>query len=334
MAADAHGTHYSDRLGSLTDAQLQRALDRFDLGKLERAEPATTGLFGQNVFITTTKGEYVLRGAPHPPWQFDHERYVTKLIHERTDVPGPWPFRIEESSDDLGWPYAVMPRMPGLDVGNPAVRDGLSEDECLALARAMGETLAQLHQPAMPHCGEFSPDTGDIPPTVLSPADWTLKRARWWLDLCREASAATTDADVAWVGEVLQAGRPALEEPFKPAIVHHDYKENNVVAERTTDGWRVTGLFDVGGAFFGDGEEDLSRSVAAYAREDIELARSFVAGYRAGREFRPGDKERSRVYMLIDRLIIWEYGQRNSVWFEPDTKLREYAEPIMNLEPW
>jgi hypothetical protein len=26
------------------------------------------GLFGQNLFLSTTAGEFVFRGAPHTPW--------------------------------------------------------------------------------------------------------------------------------------------------------------------------------------------------------------------------------------------------------------------------
>jgi hypothetical protein len=29
--------------------------------------------------------------------------------------------------------------------------------------------------------------------------------------------------------------------------------------------------------------------------------------------------------MLIDRLIFWEYGQRNGLWFRPDQCFRDFA---------
>ncbi|MBI2759933.1 MAG: hypothetical protein HYX51_00705, partial [Chloroflexi bacterium] len=44
---------YSERLGVLTPEQLQAALDRFNLGRLLDARPATGGLFGQNVLLTS-----------------------------------------------------------------------------------------------------------------------------------------------------------------------------------------------------------------------------------------------------------------------------------------
>lgn len=45
---------YSKHLGIISDDQFQSALDRFDLGKFVQAEPIPFGLFGQNVFLTST----------------------------------------------------------------------------------------------------------------------------------------------------------------------------------------------------------------------------------------------------------------------------------------
>lgn len=80
---------YSERLGDITDTQLQAALDRFGLGGLRSASPAPGGLFGQNIFLTTTEGEFVLRGAPHwnpageDDWQFPKERFFSRLVHDQ-----------------------------------------------------------------------------------------------------------------------------------------------------------------------------------------------------------------------------------------------------------
>jgi hypothetical protein len=74
---------YSPRLGTLTPAQFQAALDRFGLGRFLRAAPVPLGLIGQNVFLDSTTGEYVLRGAPHYAWQFPKERFFTHLLHQK-----------------------------------------------------------------------------------------------------------------------------------------------------------------------------------------------------------------------------------------------------------
>jgi len=67
---------YSKRLGSISNEQFQKALDKFSLGRFVEAEPVPFGNFGQNVFITSTKGKFVLRGKPHYKWQFKSEQIV------------------------------------------------------------------------------------------------------------------------------------------------------------------------------------------------------------------------------------------------------------------
>ena len=72
-----------------------------NLGRFVGAEPITSGLFGQNVFVTTTDGEFVLRGAPHwvkdideteyrreDRWQFTKERFFAQQLHEHTKSAG------------------------------------------------------------------------------------------------------------------------------------------------------------------------------------------------------------------------------------------------------
>ena len=90
---------YSRRLGLIEDGQFQTALERLGLGEFVRAEPVAGGLFGQNVFVTSTIGEYVLRGAPHYDWQLPAERFFARLIHERTRTPVPWPYILDPDDD-------------------------------------------------------------------------------------------------------------------------------------------------------------------------------------------------------------------------------------------
>src|SRR5829696_4304705 len=144
---------YSRRLGSIDDAQFRSALERLGLGEFVRAEPVAGGLFGQNVFVASTTGEYVLRGAPHYDWQFPTERFFARVLHERTCAPVPWPYLLDPAEDIFGWSYALMPRMPGLNLSDPAVTATLSPAERLAIARAVGENLVLMHQLTWPAAG-------------------------------------------------------------------------------------------------------------------------------------------------------------------------------------
>src|SRR5919112_6694730 len=125
---------YSLRLGAIDDDQFRLALQRLGLGEFVCAEPVGGGLFGQNVFVASTTGEYVLRGAPHYDWQLPSERFFARLLHERTRAPVPWPYVIDPAADIFGWTYAVMPRMPGLQLTD-ATLAALSSADRLGMAR-------------------------------------------------------------------------------------------------------------------------------------------------------------------------------------------------------
>ncbi len=89
-------------------------------------------------------------------------------------------------------------------------------------------------------------------------------------------------------------------------------------------------------AFFGDGEVDLSRQTAQYMRENPGLAQAYVRRYLELRPVRRGFGERFVVYLLWDRLVIWEYFQRperETPWKRGLT-LRAWLEPILEACEW
>lgn len=319
---------YSKRLGVLTHTQLQAALDRFELGELIAAAPAPSGLFGQNVMLTASTGEHVLRGAPWPAWQLRHERSAADLIHTRTSLPAPWPYRIEEATDLFGWSYAVMPRLPGICLADHDAFAARPAADRVGIARAMGEALAELHRPAFDSIAPFDPVSGSFAPLEI-PYDASFRvYLRDLLQECRAASAATSDADVAWVESLLEDAAASLAVPFAPALIHTDFKENNLVLRCDTNGrWHVTGLFDLMGCCIADGERDLARFFSAHAIERRDLAQAYLDAYASARGLRPGFDERFRLYLVADRLILWEYGQRNGIWFPCGLGFREWAEP-------
>jgi hygromycin-B 7''-O-kinase len=322
---------YSERLGELSDAQLQAALDRLRLGQLVRAEPISAGNFGQNLFLTSTTGEYVLRGAPFYPHQFPQERFFTQQLHEGTRAAVPWPYLLDPSDAIFGWSYVIMPRLPGLQLSDRDVRAGLSAADKHGIARAMGETLAELHRLTRATAGAYDLASDTIQPFETSYAEWATSLIRECVEAAISLSDRTTDADVAWVESVIAQNRAALDVPFRPCFVNMDYKEDNVVVQRVDGTWCVSGVFDYMDAHFGDGELDLARCVAVYSEADVTLAREFVRAYAHCKPLRPGFTERFQIYMLVERLLCWQFGQRHGVWWKPDLTLREWVEPYVSL---
>ncbi len=324
--------HYSQRLGEITDAQLQAALDRFGLGTLAAAAPIADGLFGQNLFLTSATAEYVLRGYAHYFWQFPQEQHFARLIHERTTVPAPRPYQIDESREIFGWSYAIMPRLPGAQIGAAEVRGTFTPQDRIAIAAAMGDALGRLQALTFEHPAAWDPDSAALQPMAYGWAAWIIDRVRKLVLDCRKASASTTTDDVLWIESLIDNAREALAVPFTPVFVHEDYKENNCVAERQPDGsWSITGIFDLMTAFAGDGEIDLMRSAAGYLHAGRPALDAFLGAYRALRPQRPGFAERWPLYMVAERLLIWEYGQRKEVWFTPEQTFRSWAERYCSL---
>jgi hygromycin-B 7''-O-kinase len=320
---------YSQRLGALTPQQFQTALARFGLGTFVQAAPVSQGLFGQNVYVQSSQGDYVLRGAPHFPWQFPKERFGATLLHKRTQVPVAYPYMLDPSTEIFGWPYLLMPRLHGRSAADHTLGDA----EQLDIARALGQNLAHLHQLTWPFSGEYNLASDTIQPFDEGFARWIVADTRQWLAKARTNGLATTADDAVWTEHVIAQAQSALERAFLPCFVMNDYNPGNVLVERIDGTWHVSGLFDLMEYYFGNGEADLMRLIAIYLERDqqhgVELAHTFASRYLAQNRPRQSFRERYAFFVLRDRLIAWEYGTRPRVnWFPHEPSFRDYAEPF------
>jgi hygromycin-B 7''-O-kinase len=323
-----HTRWYSPRLGRLSEQQFQAALDRFQLGQLISAEPIRFGNMGQQVFLTSTQGNFVLRGAPFDATQFPCERWFMQQLHEHTRVPVPWPYLLDRQRDIFGWNYILMPRLPGLSLADQQAKQSLSPQARQSIARALGETLAELHSLTWPCVGDYDLARDGIKPLEQDSADDLLAHMHRALASGIRATAHTTPADVEWVEAVIAQAQDALHEPFQPCCVHGDYQESNVLVEESDGQWRVSGVFDLYPGF-ADPESDLSRPLAAYLNERPALAQEFFRAYSQRRSLRAGWRERFPLYMLCERLAMWEWAQREKrIWWDERLTLREWAEPF------
>lgn len=138
----------------------------------------------------------------------------------------------------------------------------------------------------------------------------------------------TTLADISWVEELVQDAKDVLNEEFEPCLLMEDYKEGNLVVTKddSETQWRVSGVFDLMGCHFGDGEADLARQFAEYLDEDITLSHDFLNAYQQRKTLRPGFKQRFRIYMLLDRSILLAFFISTGVCFWEETwTFRDWA---------
>ncbi len=295
----------------ISDEQFQAALQRLELGDFVRAEPVSFGLFGQNVFVTSTKGEFVLRGLPHYPWQFPTEVFFVELLHQRTQLPVPYPYLLEPSTDIFGWSFVLMPRLNGLQMQDPVILSHLSPADRLEVPRALARALLEIQTITWDCAGAFDPDTGQVKPFEPPYSKHILQKIRGNMAACRTYNDHTTDSDLAWIESILSAALPFLDLPHKNTVVHADYGEHNSLLSRTASGWEVSAVFDWMTAHMGEGQSDLSSPVMAYMREDEALADAFVHEYLREKGISPGFAALQQFYMLDLSLNTWRHWQRN-----------------------
>jgi hygromycin-B 7''-O-kinase len=303
---------YSERLGEISEQQLQRALEQFGLGRLIGATPVSTGLFGQNVFVSASSGEYVLRGKPHYDWQFPTEQFFAKLLVERTRVPAPYPYLLDESTDIFGWSYVLMPRLRGIQLSDQGVDAAFTINDLERIAEAQAIMLFEGQRLTWSHYGRYDPASRTIHTPQEPYADWLYATTREYLLRAALHTSRTTQEDFDWVDAEFSGARDALLEPFQPRFVMHDYKPSNMLVDRVGDHWRVTGLFDLMEAHFGHGESDLSRMFCFYVEVDRpDLAHMFVATYSKLLGDPIGLPRRFTPFVIHDRAIVWEWRQRH-----------------------
>ena len=304
--------------------------DRFDLGRLVSAAPIPGGLFGQNVHLSTDSGAWILRGCPHYDWQFPKERFFARQIASRSSIPAPWPYLIEPSRETFGWSYALMPCLPGLQLSDPAVRARITPSEETSIAQALGTGLTRLHELTWAHPGAYSLQENDVVPYECSHRERVLGEIDDFVAQCGRLESLTKP-DLRWLRKLVDRNRNALDVPFQPTFVHHDFTASNVVMSRGAIAWSVSGVFDLMEAYVGDPEEDLVRSLFGYISRQPQLAGEFLSAYANRRPLREDAERRLRLYMVRDCLLIWEFAHRfGKEWAARAPDFRTWAKPYVD----
>lgn len=316
---------HAARLGNLAPERIQAALDRFDLGALRATRTIETGNFGQNLGLETSNGEYILRGNPFFDWQFPKERAAARILHERTDVPVPWPYLVERSSELFGWPFAIMPRLPGRDLWN------VPESDQTALAGNMGELLVRFQRATFDEAMAFDLTADAFVPEPRGETSMLTRNIERNLELSIAASDRTSNADAEWVRSLLGDAASATRSWGQSCLVHGDFTINNVVAVASPSGWEITGVFDLMTARVGSFEADLCRQFALHHERTPAAGIAFLEAYFRRRPPRDGYRDRMPMLLLDERLTLWEWMQRTRPdWWISDIGLRDWAEPVLD----
>lgn len=331
------GTVYSERLGAISDEQFASAAARLGLGAFVSATPISAGLFGQNVFMTTTAGEFVLRGAPHwvrgpnetdyrrdDRFQFTKEAFFARQLHVHTRAPVAWPYLHDQASDIFGWPYLIMPRMPGACFNERSILGALAPEDRREVAAAAGAMLAEMQTLTWAFAGDFDVDTIELTPDADGAAIAAMRR----LAAQAEANGVMTAVDMDWIDAV--AGAAGVLEARPIIFVHGDYKLDNMTVAQDRGRWRVSGVFDLHTARFGDGAYDLVRQTCAFLDTEPALARVFVDAWRAEVCNDVDPAPWMPLHVMSERLIFWQFRANARPAWSLGKSFRDWAEPYLS----
>jgi aminoglycoside phosphotransferase (APT) family kinase protein len=205
--------------------------------------------------------EWVLRRPPfgtkaRSAHDMGREYRILSRIHEAFPyAPRPVAFCADPSV--LGEEFYLMERLEGLILRRdlPAGMQ-LSPGEARALCENLVDVQAQLH--AIDYeaagLGELGRAEGYVARQV---SGWSARYRA-----ARTEDVPDNEALMAW----LEANRPA--EATRAALIHNDFKFDNVVLSKDSGAWRISGVLDWEMATIGDPLMDLGASLAYWIQAD------------------------------------------------------------------
>ncbi|WDP89990.1 MAG: phosphotransferase family protein [Desulfobacter sp.] len=187
----------------------------------------------------------------------------------------------------IGAPFFVMEKMSGI-ILRKDLPPGLefSPDQARGLCENLTDTLVEIHSIDMKATGLDA---------MGKPQGYVRRQVEGWSGRYRKAR--TDDAPdcedlMAWLAENMPEDTPA------PAMVHNDYKMDNLVLDPADPG-RITGILDWEMATYGDPLMDLGNSLAYWVEEkdpeEMQMMRTMPTNL-------PGALTRDR--------IIRRYGEK------------------------
>ena len=206
--------------------------------------------------------------------------------------PSPRVYRLESAAQTLPYAFLLMENLPGLSMEQAR----LNEAERLDLDRQLAEALLGLHTHTRPTYGGI-----DDPGTTSWPAAFLprLQEVRRQPEIEQRLPGEVINT----VDQAIRQTESALAQAGPPTLIHSDIWAANLIIERLSSGWRLSGIVDPG-LQYADVEMEL-----AYLEVFGASRPAFFAAYTARQPLRPGYEYRRLFYWLNTCLIhVWLFG--------------------------
>lgn len=272
---------YRQRLDR-TQVDLVLAASGVDPGLVVSCDELTEGTFNTAYRIRLADGAgLVLKIAPRPDMPvlaYEHGLMATEALFYRAasalgTVPVPGVVHTDLTRSVVPGDFLLMTECPGASWYS--LRSRIDDADHIRLRTDLGRVVAALHDVTGPGFG--------YPQEYIAPLS----------DSWRTAFLAVTDAvlteaqeygtalarPVPEIREVMWARADALDEVDRPALVHFDLWDGNILVDMSTGTPVLGGIVDGERTFWGDPVADFV-SLALFG--DIEADDAFLAGYRAG----------------------------------------------------
>jgi aminoglycoside phosphotransferase (APT) family kinase protein len=255
--------------------------------------------------------DLVLKIAPPPhPRLLSHEVDLMRTEVEvyahsaAAGVPAPTVVFSDFDRTLLGSDYAFLSRLPG----RPLDRAGrtMTGEQVAAARRQAASVAARLHRITGTGYGYPRRGGGSWCST------WRAAFGAMVADLLGDAErlGALLPAPPARIGELVRRHADVLDDVRRPALVHFDLWDGNILVTRcrgrdSTDDWQVSGLIDAERAFYGDPLAELvSLTLLREVDEAPEVLDGFADGSGAPVELTGRVRRRLALYRTYLYLIL------------------------------
>ncbi|MBA3454058.1 MAG: phosphotransferase [Deltaproteobacteria bacterium] len=219
-----------------------------------------------------------------PPFhahQWESERRVLPRLHAQ--LPIPVPALIAQGERDDGWFYVVVEKLEGAPL--ESYRGTFDHATKARLLEQIGATMAKAHALAV---GELA----TLPPSWSAFIDEQILGCR-----ARHARLAMPDWLVAGVDDFVRTWGPGVQAPSDHVILTGEYTPFNLLVDRDPEGWRLSGMIDLGDAMIGPRDYDLLGPSLFLCEGDPALVGALFRGYH-GHEAALDDAARTRLLAL------------------------------------